>query len=78
MKTIRDATTKAAVSLAIVTSAARERLDLIRQEADQASDRGDGPISTVIIIMASIAGALVIAGALAVLYGKYATKLTGE
>ncbi|MEJ8640169.1 hypothetical protein [Streptomyces sp. MS2.AVA.5] len=78
MKTIRDATTKAAVTATVLAHAVRERLDAIRQEADQGSDRGDGPISTVIIIMASIAGALVIAGALAVLYGKYATKLTGE
>lgn len=75
---MKEATTKAAVLAVVHRRAVQRRLQAIRARAAEEGDRGDGPISTVIIIMASIAGALVIAGALAVLYGKYAGKLTGE
>ena len=56
----------------------RAHLETVRQRAAEDGERGESPIQTVIIIIAGVTGALLIAGALAVLYGKYSGKLAGQ
>ena len=46
-------------------------------EAARRPDRGDISITTVIIWMAAVAGALLIGGTIAVVIAKYNLKLTG-
>ena len=48
-----------------------------RIEAGRGRDRGDISITTVIIWVAAVAGALVIAGTIAVVISKYNGKLSG-
>ncbi|MFF0746645.1 hypothetical protein ACFYVL_40280 [Streptomyces sp. NPDC004111] len=55
----------------------RAHLEEVRQRAAEDGERGESPIQTVIIILAGVAGALIIAGALAALYAKYGGKLGG-
>ncbi|MCX5231491.1 hypothetical protein ACIO8G_35260 [Streptomyces sp. NPDC087219] len=57
--------------------AIRTRLEEVQQEAKDRGDRGDSPISTVVIIVAAVAGALIIAGGLAAAYGRANGKLSG-
>ncbi|MGW7276079.1 hypothetical protein ACWGH5_36890 [Streptomyces sp. NPDC054864] len=47
------------------------------EEAQKRPDRGDISITTVIIWVASVTGALVIAGTIAVIVAKYNGKLNG-
>ncbi|MFF3214153.1 hypothetical protein ACFYYB_26190 [Streptomyces sp. NPDC002886] len=49
----------------------------LKNRREQASDRGETSITTVIIIVALVAGALLIAGTLAVVFSRYNTALTG-
>ncbi|MFI7103282.1 hypothetical protein ACIBK8_28500 [Streptomyces sp. NPDC050161] len=69
---MRDLHLKAGATLAVLTASLRNRVQEIRS---QPADRGDGPIPTVIIVLATIAGAALIAGTLAVVYSKYNGKL---
>ncbi|MFF1511911.1 hypothetical protein [Streptomyces sp. NPDC058326] len=57
--------------------AIRSRLEEVHQEAKERGDRGESSISTVVIIIAVVAGALVIAGGLAAAYGRANGKLSG-
>ncbi|MGW0778419.1 hypothetical protein ACWD01_33430 [Streptomyces sp. NPDC002835] len=74
---VRSGTLRATVRGQVAANAVRARLVAARSEIAERGDRGDGPIPTVIIILATITGAILIAGALAALYGKYSAKLTG-
>lgn len=56
-----------------LTYQVQERLE----EAARHPDRGDISITTVIIWLAAVAGAVTIAGTIAVVIGKYNGKLTG-
>jgi len=69
---------KAAVALTVLATGLNSHLHEIRTQARAQGERGDGPISTVIIVLATIAGAALIAGTLAVVYGKYNGKLMGR
>jgi ABC-type hemin transport system substrate-binding protein len=75
---LTDSALRATVKAQTLARAVRTRVQAVQDEVAERGDRGDGPIPTVIIIMATIAGALLIAGALATLYGKYSAKLGGE
>ncbi|MGW2748431.1 hypothetical protein [Streptomyces sp. NPDC001450] len=66
---------KAQIAVARQASALRTRLDQAQEEIKARGDRGDSPVSTVIIIVAMIVGALLIAGGLAALYAKANGKL---
>ncbi|MFE6782088.1 hypothetical protein ACFVFF_07490 [Streptomyces sp. NPDC057680] len=57
--------------------ALRSRLEEARAEARDRGDRGDSPISTVVIIIAAVTGALLIAGGLAAAYGRANGRLDG-
>ncbi|MFJ2060337.1 hypothetical protein ACIOMM_30970 [Streptomyces sp. NPDC087908] len=57
--------------------ALRTRLEEAHAEARDRGDRGDSPISTVVIIIAAVAGALLIAGGLAAAYGRANGRLDG-
>lgn len=74
---MKDAPLKAAAKAVGLGHAVRARLEAVRAEVSERGDRGDGPIPFVIIVLASIAGALTIAGGLAALYAKYGAKLLG-
>ncbi|SEO89342.1 hypothetical protein [Actinacidiphila rubida] len=63
-----------AVRLAGVSQWVQDRLEAGRARG---SDRGDISITTVIIWVAAVAGALVIAGTIAVVISKYNGKLSG-
>jgi hypothetical protein len=65
---------KLAVRLNAVTQWVRGRLEEGRARG---ADRGDISITTVIIWVAAVAGALVIAGTIAVVIAKYDGKLAG-
>ncbi|MFB7512889.1 hypothetical protein [Streptomyces sp. NPDC056144] len=65
----------AQAALTVIAGATRARLETLRQEAK--SDRGEGPISTVVIIVAAVAGAVLIAGGLALAYSRANGKLSG-
>ncbi|MEV6400956.1 hypothetical protein AB0M39_40315 [Streptomyces sp. NPDC051907] len=75
--TLKDAPLKAAVHAERLARSVRARLAAVRAEAAENKDRGDGPIPTVIIVLATIAGAALIAGGMAALYAKYSGKLLG-
>ncbi|MFI1400944.1 hypothetical protein [Streptomyces sp. NPDC020681] len=77
MKDVREAPLRVAVRAQAWGHTLRTRLDDVRGEMASHGDRGDGPIPTVIIILATITGALVIAGGLAALYARYNSKITG-
>ncbi|AWN31787.1 hypothetical protein DKG71_00170 [Streptomyces sp. NEAU-S7GS2] len=64
--------------MTVLVTGLHSHLHEIRTQAHEQRDRGDGPISTVIIVLATIAGAALIAGTLAVVYGKYNGKLMGK
>ncbi|MEV6056449.1 hypothetical protein [Streptomyces sp. NPDC052107] len=53
------------------------RLDESLQDARRQPDRGDISITTVIIWVAAVTGALLIAGTIAVVITKYNGKLSG-
>ncbi|MGW7317911.1 hypothetical protein [Streptomyces sp. NPDC054865] len=55
--------------------ALRSHWEEIKNHSDQ--DRGDISITTVIIWVAAVAGALAIAGTIGIVVIKYNTKLTG-
>jgi ABC-type hemin transport system substrate-binding protein len=77
-QSLKSSALRTTVKAQTLAQAARTRLQAVRDEVAERGDRGDGPIPTVIIILATIAGALLIAGALATLYGKYSAKIGGE
>ncbi|MEU9918938.1 hypothetical protein [Streptomyces sp. NPDC051001] len=54
-----------------------ERLEESLAEASRRPDRGDISITTVIIWVAAVTGALLIAGTIAVVINKYNTSLNG-
>ncbi|WP_327328432.1 hypothetical protein OG735_23925 [Streptomyces sp. NBC_01210] len=66
-------TTRATASLAIVLAVLSERIE----RGTQDPERGDISITTVIIWVAAVAGALLIAGTIAVIVGRYNGKLAG-
>ncbi|MFJ3840574.1 hypothetical protein ACIPY6_34410 [Streptomyces sp. NPDC090054] len=55
--------------------ALRSHWEEIKNHSDQ--DRGDISITTIIIWVAAVAGALAIAGTIGIVVTKYNTKLTG-
>ncbi|SEG85853.1 hypothetical protein SAMN05216223_116151 [Actinacidiphila yanglinensis] len=65
---------KLAVRLAAVAPWLQGRLDAGRARG---RDRGDISITTIIIWVAAVAGALLIAGTIAVVMSKYNGKLSG-
>ncbi|MBC9731456.1 hypothetical protein [Streptomyces sp. TRM68367] len=65
----------AQVTAAVQAAALRKRLNGVHEEIRTRGDRGDGPIPFVIIVVASIVGALLVAGGLAALYAKANGKL---
>ncbi|MFF4282880.1 hypothetical protein ACFY0Z_29380 [Streptomyces kronopolitis] len=69
---------KAAVALTMLAAALQSHLHEVQAQARSQRDRGDGPIPTVIILLATIAGAAMIAGTLAAVYGKYNGKIMGK
>ncbi|WP_233415881.1 hypothetical protein [Streptomyces sp. N35] len=60
----------AATLLAMLPARASRHLEKVHEQLTDRADRGDGPIPTVIIVVASVTGALLIAGGLAVLFGR--------
>ncbi|MFD9356447.1 hypothetical protein [Streptomyces sp. NPDC060031] len=64
--------TKLAIRLSL---ALKSRWEEVREHSSK--DRGDISITTVIIWVAAVAGALLIAGTIAVVVGKYNLKLSG-
>jgi hypothetical protein len=58
-------------------SALENRLDEARNQARQCRDRGDISITTVIIWVAAVTGALLIAGTIGLVIAKYNSKLAG-
>ncbi|MFC9595858.1 hypothetical protein ACFTUC_39435 [Streptomyces sp. NPDC056944] len=67
----------AQAALTVSAGALRSRLHTLQREIKEGDDRGDSPISTVVIIVAAVAGALLIAGGLAAAYGRANGKLSG-
>ncbi|MFD0367655.1 hypothetical protein [Streptomyces sp. NPDC127114] len=67
----------AQAALTVTAAALRARLESAAQQVKDDGDRGDSPISTVVIIVAAVAGALLIAGGLAAAYGRANGKLNG-
>lgn len=67
----------AQAALTTAATALRDRLDRAVKQATDQGDRGDSPISTVVIIVAAVAGALLIAGGLAAAYGRANGRLDG-
>jgi len=63
-----------AVRLAGISQWVQDRLEA---GLDRGGDRGDIPITTVIIWVAAVTGALVIAGTIAIVISKYNGKLSG-
>ncbi|MFI1169170.1 hypothetical protein ACH4UM_37825 [Streptomyces sp. NPDC020801] len=66
---------KAHTAATLHTAALLARLEEAKEEIKERGDRGDGPVPTVIIVVAMIVGALLIAGGLAALYAKANDKL---
>jgi len=75
MQNLRESTVihRVAASLTVAADAARRRLD----EAARRPDRGEVSITTVIIWVAVISGAIAIAGTITALLSKYNGKLSG-
>jgi hypothetical protein len=69
---------KTAVRAQAAAHRVRTHLDTVQQQAREDGERGDSPISTVIITIAVVTGALLIAGGLAALYAKYNGQLGGQ
>ncbi|GAA3044279.1 hypothetical protein GCM10017562_01500 [Streptomyces roseofulvus] len=67
----------AQAALTTAAAAVRWRLEHLAKEVKEGDDRGDSPISTVVIIVAAVAGALLIAGGLAAAYARANGKLSG-
>ncbi|MEU6621965.1 hypothetical protein ABZ926_14490 [Streptomyces litmocidini] len=69
----------AQAALTVTAAALRSRVETLWQDVKNGDtdDRGDSPISTVVIIVAAVAGALLIAGGLAAAYGRANGKLSG-
>jgi hypothetical protein len=68
---------KLAVRLTAVSQWLRGRVEEGRLHGDDRDDRGDVSITTVIIWVAAIAGAVAIAGAITVVLARYQGKLAG-
>ncbi|WUS97712.1 hypothetical protein OHA46_13955 [Streptomyces sp. NBC_00708] len=73
MNAINRLTNRAAVSLGMVLAVLADRVE--RGTEDR--DRGDVSITTVIIWVAAVAGALIIAGTIKVVLARYNTQLSG-
>jgi hypothetical protein len=71
---VKNTLLKAQTTVAVQAAALRTRLTDAHEEIKARGDRGDSPVSTVIIV-AAIVGALLIAGGLAALYAKANGKL---
>ncbi|MGW3521566.1 hypothetical protein ACWEP8_33240 [Streptomyces hydrogenans] len=67
----------AQAALTVTAGALRSRLETLQQEIKDGDDRGDSPISTVVIVVAAVTGALLIAGGLAAAYARANGKLSG-
>ncbi|MEU7031473.1 hypothetical protein AB0A60_32855 [Streptomyces sp. NPDC046275] len=67
----------AQAALTVTAAALRSRLESAVQQAKNDNDRGDSPISTVVIIIAAVTGAILIAGGLAAAYGRANGRLGG-
>ncbi len=67
----------AQAALTVTAGVLHSRLRALQQEIRDGDDRGDSPISTVVIIVAAVAGALLIAGGLATAYSRANGKLSG-
>lgn len=63
--------------LTICLSKLEERLRQVHAEARRGGDRGDISITTVIIWVAAVTGALLIAGTIGIVIAKYNSKLSG-
>ncbi len=63
--------------LTVQVATLRGRLHDVLAEVEQRGDRGDISITTVIIWVAAITGALAIAGTIATVIAKYNGKLSG-
>jgi hypothetical protein len=66
-----------AASMTTAAQWVRHRLQALEEANKRNGDRGDISITTVIIWVAVVAGALVIAGTITVVITKYNTKLSG-
>ncbi|MFD4371069.1 hypothetical protein [Streptomyces sp. NPDC058486] len=66
----------AQAALIVTAAALRSRLEHVAMEIRTGDDRGDSPISTVVIIVAMVAGALLVAGGLGALYARGNSKLS--
>ncbi|MFJ8073898.1 hypothetical protein ACIQ7Q_08185 [Streptomyces sp. NPDC096176] len=73
MEMFNRLTTRAGASLAIVLAVLAERVE----RGTQDPERGDISITTVIIWVAAVAGALLIAGTIAVIVARYNGRLAG-
>ncbi|GHA48020.1 hypothetical protein GCM10010329_83060 [Streptomyces spiroverticillatus] len=69
---------KTAVRAQSLEHRVRARLNTVREHGALGGDRGESPIQTVIIVLAGLAGALLIAGGLAALYAKYGGQMAGK
>ncbi|MGW6557622.1 hypothetical protein [Streptomyces hydrogenans] len=67
----------AQAALTVTAGALRTRLETLQKEIKDGDDRGDSPISTVVIVVAAVTGALLIAGGLAAAYARANGKLSG-
>lgn len=72
---MNDQLIKVRIALTLQAAALLSHLDDAVKEIQTRGDRGDGPIPTVVIIVASVLGALLIAGGMAALYAKGNGKL---
>jgi hypothetical protein len=68
---------KLAVRTTTAAQWVRHRVKALEEANKRLGDRGDISITTVIIWVAAVAGALVIAGTIAVVIAKYDGKLAG-
>ncbi|WP_406451532.1 hypothetical protein OG782_16180 [Streptomyces sp. NBC_00876] len=73
MNTLNKLTTRATASLAMVLAVLADRVERGAQDPD----RGDISITTVIIWVAAVAGALLIAGTIAAVVSRYNGQLAG-
>ncbi|MEV5600326.1 hypothetical protein ACGFR6_11445 [Streptomyces sp. NPDC048567] len=73
MNAINKLTNRAAVSLTMVLAVLADRVE----QGAKDPDRGDVSITTVIIWVAAVTGALLIAGTIATVISRYNGKLAG-
>ena len=70
-----ELTTRLTVAAQQLADVGRRRIDTVIDDARREPDRGDISVTTVIIWVAAVAGAIAIAGAIALVITKYKTKL---